>query len=124
MRNFSIKNNTGIGLVEVLVSTVVIALGLLSVASLQGGLMSESGENKTRSECLSLANTKIEQFRDRIDKDGATGYETLASSAADEVITGINQVFTRSWVVTSPTNPDRKEVIVTTSWWGQVTQMQ
>ena len=95
----SIKNSAGIGLIEVLITTVVVAVGLLAVASLQGDLLSGSRGNKTRAEAQALANTKIEQLRDTIQKAGTTGYNALASSAANESIGGITETFTRSWTV-------------------------
>lgn len=112
-----LKNSAGIGLIEVLVTTVVVAVGLLAVASLQGGLMGDSRTNKTRAEAQALANTKIEQLRDTIERTGATGYNTLVvSSAANESIAGVTETFTRSWVVTDQANPTRKQVSVTVSW--------
>jgi Tfp pilus assembly protein PilV len=109
----SIKNSAGIGLIEVLVTTVVVAVGLLAVASLQGDLLSGSRGNKTRAEAQALANTKIEQLRDTIQK---TGYDALASSSAAESIGGVTETFTRSWVVTNQTAPVRKQVSVTVCW--------
>ncbi|MGZ4980017.1 MAG: hypothetical protein ACXWE4_01585 [Methylobacter sp.] len=100
-RTHSIKNSAGIGLIEVLVTTVVVAVGLLAVASLQGDLISGSRSNKTRAEAQSLANTKIEQLRDSIQRTGTTGYNALASSPANESIGGVTETFTRSWVVTN-----------------------
>jgi len=113
---YSIKNSAGIGLIEVLVTTVVVAVGLLAVASLQGDLLSGSRGNKTRAEAQTLANTKIEQLRDTIEKTGTTGYNALASSTANESIGGITETFTRSWVVTDQTGPVRKQVSVTVCW--------
>ena len=81
----SAKNSTGIGLIEVLITTVVVAVGLLAVASLQGDLIGGSRSNKTRAEAQALANTKIEQLRDTIEKANATGYTALASSTANEI---------------------------------------
>lgn len=112
----SVKNSAGIGLIEVLLTTVVVAVGLLSVASLQGDLMGGSRTNKTRAEAQALANTKIEQLRDTIQQSGATGYTALASSGSSESITGVSETFSRSWVVTNLTNPTRKQVSVTVSW--------
>jgi len=112
------RNNKGVGLIEVMVTTVVIALGLLSVASLQGELVGGGRENKTRAECLVLANSKTEQLRDTIEETGVNSFTSLASSAADESINGITEVFTRSWVVTPEplVDPERKKVTVTVSW--------
>jgi Tfp pilus assembly protein PilV len=112
----SIKNSAGIGLIEVLVTTVVVAVGLLAVASLQGDLLSGSRGNKTRAEAQALANTKIEQLRDTIQKTGTTGYNALASSAANESIGGVTETFNRSWMVTDQTDPVRKQVSVTVCW--------
>jgi Tfp pilus assembly protein PilV len=112
----SIKNSTGIGLIEVLVTTVVVAVGLLAVASLQGDLLSGSRGNKTRAEAQALANTKLEQLRDTIEKAGTTGYTALASSAANESISGVTETFTRCWTVTDQTAPVRKQVSVTVCW--------
>jgi len=112
------RNNKGIGLIEVMVTTVVVALGLLSVASLQGELVGGGRENKTRAECLVLANSKTEQLRDTIEETGVNSFTSLASSAADESINGVTEVFTRSWVVTPQplVDPERKQVTVTVSW--------
>ena len=112
------RNNKGIGLIEVMITTVVVALGLLSVASLQGELVGGGRENKTRAECQVLANSKIEQLRDTVEETGANSFTSLVSSVADESITGVTEVFTRSWVVTPEplVSPERKKVTVTVSW--------
>lgn len=116
MKFTPIKHSAGIGLIEVLVTTVVVAVGLLAVASLQGDLMGGSRNNKTRAECQTLANTKIEQLRDTIEKTGISGYNALASSTANESITGVTETFSRGSVVTNQTAPVRKQVSVTVSW--------
>lgn len=113
---FPIKHSAGIGLIEVLVTTVVVAVGLLAVASLQGNLMGGSHTNKTRAEAQSLANTKIEQLRDSIEKTGASGYDALASSTANESIAGVTETFSRSWTVTDQAGPERKQISVTVNW--------
>jgi hypothetical protein len=111
-----IKNSTGIGLIEVLITTVVVAVGLLAIASLQGDLMNGSGLNKTRAEAKALCDTKIEELRDRIEKTGASGYDAIASSAANETITGTNETFSRGWVVQDLTGPARKQISATCNW--------
>lgn len=118
----STKNSSGIGLIEVLVTTVVVAVGLLAVATLQGDLIGDSRTNKTLAECQSLANTKMEQLRDTIIKACPTGttctnaYNTLVSSTANESIAGVTETFSRLWLVTDETNPTRKRVRVKVSW--------
>ncbi|MDO9141334.1 MAG: hypothetical protein Q7U38_13540 [Methylobacter sp.] len=116
MKLTPIRHNTGVGLIEVLVATVVVAVGLLAVGSLQGDLMGGSRSNKTRAEAQALANTKIEQLRDTIERTGTSGYQALASSTANESITGVTETFSRGWTITNQTNPERKQVSVTVCW--------
>lgn len=103
----STRNSSGFGLIEVLVTTVVVGVGLLAVASLQGNLIGDSRTNKTRSEAKALADTKMEQLRDAIEKVDSSGngtgsgYDALASSTTNESIGGTTETFTRSWVVTN-----------------------
>ncbi len=111
----SYKKLLGVGLIEVLVATVVISTGLLSVASMQGNFLGTSAENKIQEEAKNLCQTKLESFREHIEDTGTT-YQTIASSTANESIVGVNETFTRSWVVTDKTNPAHKEITVTCSW--------
>ena len=109
-----IKTQRGIGLIEVLIATVVVALGLLALSSLQGGLMHGSGENKTRLEAVKLAEAKVEQFRNNITK---TGFDTdLTATSGTESVTGSNATFTRSWTIADATSPDRKNLRVKVTW--------
>ena len=78
----------GIGFVEVLVATVVIALGLLSLASMQGNFISASGDNKTRAEAIMLAEAKIEEVRNNLIQDDAAN--TYAALAYNELVSSNN----------------------------------
>lgn len=128
MKHSMIKTQKGIGLIEVLIATVVVAVGLLAVASLQGGLMSSSGESKTRSEARVLAERKIEELRNNI---SSTGYNAIPGSASPGTtvidpgnpIAGTNASFTRSWTITNvepflATAPKRKKISVRVGWDG------
>ena len=114
MNTFNFRQtNSGIGLIEVLITTVVIAVGLLAVASLQGNLIGGSRDNKTRAEAKALADSKIEELRDTVVK---TGFDALASSPSPESIGGVTENFNRSWVITDQTSPERKHVSITVCW--------
>jgi hypothetical protein len=122
MKAFSFKSQTGIGLIEVLITAIVIAVGLLAVASLQSGFLASSGNSKTRSEALSLAESKLEELRNNI---SATGYNTLpaAPDPDPETITGTNATFARTWAITDADPsipgadaPNRKKISVRVSW--------
>jgi type IV pilus modification protein PilV len=123
MKPFSFKLQTGIGLIEVLITAVVIAVGLLAVASLQTNFMASSGDSKTRSEALALAEQKIEQFRNNIIVGEYNSLETGTHDDPDNPISGTNTSFTRSWVIsdadpaiTGSDAPNRKKISVQVSW--------
>jgi|UPI0005612AF3 type IV pilus modification protein PilV len=117
------KAQQGIGLIEVLIAAVVIAVGLLSLASLQGELMHSSGESKARSEAVKLAEEKLEQFRNNILKASTDPSKSsfdvdLATGTGTESINGSNATFARSWTLTDATSPDRKNISVKVTWGG------
>jgi Tfp pilus assembly protein PilV len=114
------KIQKGIGLIEVLIATVVVAVGLLSVASLQGGLMSSSGESKTRSEARVLAEQKIEELRNNITVIGYNAIPGSATPVSDpsNPIAGANASFTRTWRITGGDAPARKNISVVVGWDG------
>jgi type IV pilus modification protein PilV len=116
MKHSLTKIQKGIGLIEVLIATIVIAVGLLSVASLQGSFVSSSGVSKTHSEALVLAEKKLEMLRNNVT---ATEYNALAAGAftdAGNPIAGTNASFTRSWTITGADAPNRKRVSMQVGW--------
>jgi len=130
--NYKYKNSSkGIGLIEVLITLVIVALGLLALASLESELMFSSGDNKARIEAKALAEAKIEELRDSINigdvadtTDGNTGYldrADLTAGTFSDTVTGTNAAFTREWTITNVaafivTAPDRKKISVRVKW--------
>jgi hypothetical protein len=106
MKDSIIKTQKGIGLIEVLVTTVVVAVGLLAVASLQGNFLASSGDSKIRSEALVLAQKKLEEFRNTVDLTNAsdTGFSDVLTAGSftdsSNPIAGTNASFSRSWTIT------------------------
>lgn len=118
MNYLTVKKQKGIFLVEVLVASVVVAIGLLAVGLLQGDFMQSSGENKTKSEALFLAEKKIESLRNNIIKTGVGGYDAIPNSATavTDSVTGTNAVYTRSWVINEGGTANLKNVSVQVKW--------
>lgn len=128
MKHSLIKTHKGIGLIEVLITTVVIAVGLLAVASLQGKFVSSSGTSKTRSEAVALAEQKLEQIKNNVTISGyntvfVAGPTTVAD--AGNPIAGTNASFTRSWIITdvdppvppfNSSSPKLKRISVRVGW--------
>ncbi len=121
MRIIATHKQRGIGLIEALITTVIVAVGLLAMASLQSELMSQSGESKIRSEALALAKQKLEQLRNNIN---VAGYNANAAGTVNDPanpIVGTNASFTRTWTITDNTafiasSPARKRISVKVSW--------
>lgn len=116
----SIKHK-GVGLIEVLIAMVIIAVGLLAIASFQGKLIAGSGENKTRAQAMVLAEQKMEELRNNI----TVGAYNNVSSDTDTV-TGTNASYTRTWTITDAgaSTPPRKNIAVQVSWGGGGTNEQ
>ena len=105
------KNTQGFTLIEALIALTVTSLGALALASFQTDLTKTGGLNKTRSEALVLAEAKLATFKNITNK---TGYSNLVNG--QQTLTGTNATFTRQWILTNKTNPNRKQVEVTVSW--------
>jgi len=110
-----IKKQKGIGFIEVLVATVIVAVGLLALASMQGNFYSSSGESKARSEAIVLAEQKMEEFRNNVVEGNYAAITSLAEADA-ESSTGKNTSFSRYWTVTEVTGPVRKQVVISIAW--------
>jgi Tfp pilus assembly protein PilV len=115
------KAQRGIFLIEVLIATVVVAIGLLSLASLQGGLMSGSGSSKARTEAVMLAEAKQEGLRNNIIKTSTDPAKSsfdidLAVVNASDSVIGTNATFGRRWIITDVTAPSRKNISVKVTW--------
>lgn len=57
------KANSGISLIEALISLTVLSFGLLAIANFQSKLLAGSGYSKTRSEAMALAQQKLDDIR-------------------------------------------------------------
>jgi type IV pilus modification protein PilV len=113
MKPFTFKSQIGIGLIEVLITAIVIAIGLLAVGSLQTGFMASSSDSKTRSEALTLAERKMEELRNNIT---VNGYNALTATTTSDSITGTSTTFARGWTITGGDAPNLKNISVIVSW--------
>lgn len=91
-----LKKNAGFSLIEVLVTVLVTAIGLLSVTDFQTTQMFESASAKNRTEATELAQQRMEQFR---------AYATLAEFEAfvgggdAGVLRGESAEYIRTWTI-------------------------
>ncbi|WP_157826783.1 type IV pilus modification PilV family protein [Colwellia sp. 12G3] len=90
----------GVGLIEVLVSLVILAVGLLSVATLHTSIIGNSNDNKAKNEAIIIAQSRIEALRNFSNGINTTDEFEAAFVVVDKGnstnITGINAAFTRT----------------------------
>jgi len=119
MNMHTIYHQKGFTLTESLVAFVIVTGGLLAIASFQAGLFSSSEYNKARTEALSLAQAKIEEFKHYthadedsfIDNDG-DGAMDADGNYTEDPIAGQNALFNRSWDLTTTGQGTQVDVAV------------
>jgi Tfp pilus assembly protein PilV len=130
---------SGIGLIEVLITTVVIALGLLAVARFQVGVIGESRDNKAMVEARNYCASGIEDLRSAITKSRTVGGEKVFWAASEDspiedTHAGKSATYVRTMVVENLPLPDdaapedkdvrEKRVTATCSWDGGEVELQ
>lgn len=98
----------GFSLVEVLLTTVVLGVGLVGVASFQGKVMKESSLSKQRIEAINFAENKLENLRHF---SSANEWETkvLSSLSGTEELNGVSNPGT-TFTLTYEIDPDPEGV--------------
>lgn len=113
------QGQRGVGLIEVLVALVIIAVGVIAVLGLQGTLMSGSSTAKARNEAVALAREKTEELRNAIEL-GQFDIDLAVQSMTDDPggkIDGVNAQFTRSWSIAEAKGVENtREIVMQVTW--------
>lgn len=116
--NKKLQNQRGVGMIEILVSLVILAVGLLSVATLHVNIINQSHGNKAQSEAIAIAESRIELMRNY--SDGITTeaeFQTLFTNVDlgnSTDIEGTNATFTRKETIIDANNV--KDIAVYVQW--------
>lgn len=76
------KSQAGFGMLEVLISLLILAIGLLGLASLQTTSLAQTNEVRNRSQAILLAEDLIERIRSN--RSNIDAYDDNAGNAADD----------------------------------------
>jgi type IV pilus assembly protein PilV len=101
-----LKNPKGFSLLEVMVGLVILAVGLLGVASLAATSVRVNANANHLTEATNIGQAEMEKLK-------ITPWGTLANGSSS-VTSKTGKVFTNSWLVT--TTKSLKYVSLTTSW--------
>ena len=88
----------GFSLIEVLVAVVVLSIGLLALAALQGSLVRGGSAAKAQTQAMALAQQALEQFRGFRTKTGGSDSYAAIVAGSDTVTIGAN-TYTRTVTV-------------------------
>ncbi|CAB1275149.1 type IV pilus modification PilV family protein [Candidatus Nitrosacidococcus tergens] len=122
----------GLGIVELMITIVILSVTMVATAKLQGILLQSSSETNERATALNLVQGKLEDLQGSFNQlTGSSNSFVDIQSGADADITIDNISYARSWVVEDnyycpyPTiasscsgrsYPDFKQVTVTITW--------
>jgi Tfp pilus assembly protein PilV len=113
----SLVRQLGSTLIEVLITVSLLGTGLLATGKFQTNMISGNNIAKQRGEALVVTQEKLEDLRGygTLTASGsAPAYDSIASG--QDTTTGRNATYTRTWTVTTYTNPSYKTVNVVTTW--------
>lgn len=116
------KHNTakvrGFTLIEILVSLIILSGGLLAVAKFQVFVLQSGTDSKQRTEAVLLGQQKLELLRSFVQIAACSGCSNYSANITNgsDTASGRNAVFTRTWTVTTSTNPAYKTVEMKVTW--------
>lgn len=118
MRNSQLRTDSaGFAMVEVLVTLLILAGGLLAVGKFQGTLIENSSLAKQRTEAVMLGQQKIESLRAYEVLTTTTGKFAYADIATgSDTVNGANAAYNRSWTVAASSSPAYKSIAMTVGW--------
>ncbi|WP_341328293.1 prepilin-type N-terminal cleavage/methylation domain-containing protein [Methylotuvimicrobium sp. KM2] len=109
------QNKTqGFSLIEALIAALIVGVGMLGLAKLQGEMFIGSTDSRMRTHAQNAAQAIIEDFRSFAHQ---STYATFANGSDVFTPVGSNAQFSRSWTVTvCPNTVNCKQIQVTVTW--------
>jgi Tfp pilus assembly protein PilV len=104
----------GQGLIEVMMTLLIIAGSVLALLRFQNYLVYSNGVANQYTTANQLALNKIESLRNYSALSGANSYANIASGTS--TFTGTTATYTITWTVTAFSNPTYKTIDTTVSW--------
>lgn len=109
-----LQQQTGIGLIETMLTFLLIAGSVLALLRFQTYLAYTNNLAQQQSTATNLAVSRIETLRDFSVLTGSNSYANIASGSSTS--TGSGATYTITWTVTTFTNPNYKTIDVVVTW--------
>ncbi|WP_374496813.1 type IV pilus modification PilV family protein [Vogesella indigofera] len=117
----SVGHQTGFSLLEMLITIIVLASGLLAIGSMYGAILNANTLSKQRSEAVVLAEKKLEELRGQSYASLVSATDTVTAASSS----GSSANYQRSWsVATASGGLAYKDVGVTVTWTDNKNQSQ
>jgi Tfp pilus assembly protein PilV len=110
----SLNRQRGIGLIESVVTLLIIAGSAIALLRFQNYLAYSSNLTQQQSNAVQLAVNQIEVLRDYSALSGTNSYANIASGTS--TATGASATYTLTWTITTNTTPSYKIIDVVVSW--------
>lgn len=115
------QGQAGFSLLEMLITIIVLASGLLAIGSMYGAIMNANTLSKQRSEAVVLGEKKLEELRAQSYASLVSGSETIAVASSS----GGSANYQRSWsIAVASSGLDYKDASITVTWTDSKNQSQ
>jgi len=111
---FMLKKQKGIGLIETVVTMLIIAGAAIALLRFQLYLSYSNNVTQQQSTAIQLALSKIETLRDFSIMVGVGSYANIASGTSNTVAN--NTTYTLTWTITTSVTPSYKAINVAVTW--------
>jgi prepilin-type N-terminal cleavage/methylation domain-containing protein len=116
LKPFSMKNNQGFSLIELLIAIALLSIGLLALFTLQSTAIRGNLDSKELTTAVFLSEKKMEELKN-------TPFDSLTLGSANDANNPINGsgqgggIFNRSWTIQSYSGSSRmKRITVSIAW--------
>lgn len=113
------QHQQGSIIIEALVAAFIFATAMLALVAFQSNLLRERTLINQETEALSLAQDKMQYFRNYTALTNAVAgiaYSDINNNGSPTSIAGTTATYTLSWTVTTNASPISKNVTVSTQW--------
>ncbi len=114
--NTKINNEHGMSLIELMIASSLLVIGMLANATFMGTLITKNGVNEKRAIAATLAQEKIEDLKNDALLASLTAADNGTDTLEKDGSANASGMFTRTWTIDDGISP--KEIAVTVSWDG------